>query len=135
MALGSTFVCTHCKLSIMAWDEGNPYFLSDAGKKQFFYHPSGEYQLQEYIQQSEGRNLEGIELEKFLKKRTGNMSNMICLDCGREFRRDLNRQKALCPSRKCKSKNISHIWELNGKQCPRCKQGVFKEDESQQIIS
>lgn len=135
MAERLTFVCTHCKFTIKAWDDGNPYFLSDAGKPQFFYHPCGKYLLQEYIQQSFGKDLKGTELDAFLENRTGNMSNMICLDCGREFKIDLKRRKAVCNSRKCKSKNISHTWELNGKQCPTCKLGVFKEDETQQVIS
>jgi hypothetical protein len=126
MAACYTFVCSYCRYSIEAWDDGNPYFLSDKGRRQYFYHPGGEEQLKEYVSQSDGKDLTGDELNKFLEKRTGNMSEMLCLDCGRKFRRDLERQKAVCPSRTCKSANIIDTWELEDKQCPKCKQGQFK---------
>ena len=126
MAACFTFVCSHCGYSIEAWDDGNPYFLSDKGRHQYFYHPGGEEQLMEYVSQSEGKDLTGAALQKFLENRTGNMTDMICLDCGRKFRRDLDKQKALCPSRRCKSANISDTCELEGKPCPTCKQGRFK---------
>ena len=125
MALGMRYVCSGCGFAIDTWDDGNPYFLSDKGRRQYFYHPSGHEQLQEYIRQSEGRYLTGDALDAFLAKRTGNMSDMLCLDCGRKFRRDLEKQKAVCPSRECRSRNISHTWELQDKQCPQCKKGVF----------
>ena len=70
-----------------------------------------------------------------LNERTGNMVDMLCLDCGREFRRDMERQKAVCPSRKCKSAHITPTWELDGRECPKCRRGVFKEDESVRAIS
>ena len=60
-----------------------------------------------------------------LSERIGNMSEMVCLECGREFKRDLDRQKAVCPSRNCKSKNITYVYELEGRSCPKCKQGIF----------
>jgi len=135
MASGIGYICKHCKFSIIAWDDGNPYFLSDKGKPQFFYHPSGESQLQEYIQQSSGKDLKGAELDAFLENRTGNMSNMLCLDCGRELRIDLGRKKAICNSIKCRSSNVASFMELNGKTCPKCKKGVFRKDKNQQMIS
>ena len=67
--------------------------------------------------------------------RTGNMSDMLCLDCGREFRRDLEREKAVCPSRKCRSTHIVDVCELNGKPCPKCRQGVFKIDPDNWAVS
>lgn len=135
MAEGFTYVCTHCKFSLVAWDDGNPYFLSDNGKPQFFYHPSGESQLQEYIEQSEGRYLTGSDLEGFLADRTGNMSDMLCLDCGMEFRVDLDRKEAICNSKTCESANVVSFMKLEGKQCPKCKEGVFREDETCRAIS
>ena len=135
MAEGFTYVCTHCKHSIDAWDDGNSYFMSDSGKPQFFYHPSGEYQLQEYIQQSSGKDLKGAELDSFLESRTGNMSDMLCLDCGRKFKIDLERKKVICNSRKCKSANVVSFTELEEKQCPKCKKGVFRRDKNSHMIS
>lgn len=85
-----------------------------------------EERLEEYIQQSEGRYLTGKEREDFLAGRRGNMSDLLCLDCGNGFKRDLEKQRAVCPKRNCKSKNVISLGELEGKLCPRCKTGAFE---------
>ena len=126
MAEGKQFVCSHCRYAIEARDEGNPYFLSDNGRPQLFYHPVGGQLLEDYIQNSEGRFLTGKERKDFLIKRTGNMTNILCLDCGSKFKRDLEEQDAVCPRRKCKSKKVVATWKLEGKTCPSCKTGRFK---------
>jgi len=79
MAQQFIYTCSECGYSISAWGDGNPYFISDEGKRLFFYHPS-ESLLKEYIAKSEGRDLTGDALNEFLRNRTGNMSDMICLD-------------------------------------------------------
>lgn len=112
---------------IESWSDGNPYFMSDDGKPQFFHHPQ-EYLLDEYVTQSEGRTLSGKEREKFIASRVGNMSDMLCLDCGAKFQLDLERKEAVCPRKKCHSKNISDTWKLAGKKCPSCKVGRFKSE-------
>jgi len=59
-------------------------------------------------------------------QRTGNMADLLCLDCGSKFKRDLKNQEAVCPRHKCKSKNVVDIGALEGKICPSCKTGRFK---------
>jgi hypothetical protein len=126
MAAGIRFICSQCRFTVEAWDEGNPYFLSDKGKPQFFYHPARERKLEEYIQQSAGRYLTGKEREDFIASRTGNMSDLLCLDCGNTFRLDLEKRKRICPRRNCKSKNVVDPSMMGGKICPRCKMGTFE---------
>jgi ribosomal protein S27AE len=63
------------------------------------------------------------------------MSDMLCLECGREFRKDVEREKAVCPARKCKSANIVDVCEKKRKTCPKCRQGVFKVDPDKWIVS
>lgn len=70
-----------------------------------------------------------------LSERTGNMSDVLCLDCGRKFKRDLEKQKAVCPVRTCKSAKIVDVCDLNGKTCPKCKQGIFQEDPERRAMS
>ena len=59
MAQGVTFSCNHCGHSIEAWDDGNPYYLDERGKKRYAYHPSSERD-----------------------QCVGNDSPHICLSCG-----------------------------------------------------
>jgi predicted lipoprotein with Yx(FWY)xxD motif len=42
MAMGVCFVCSNCAHSVEAWDDGNPYYLDDGGKKVYAYHPDHE---------------------------------------------------------------------------------------------
>ncbi|MCX7008730.1 MAG: hypothetical protein NTY53_16025 [Kiritimatiellaeota bacterium] len=126
MAEIKRFICSHCRYLLEASDEGHPYFLSDEGKPQFFSQSSREKQLEEFLQQSAGRPLTGTAREDFLAQRTGKMSDLLCLDCGSKFKRDLGRQEAICPGRKCHSKNVAAVWQLEGKTCPSCTAGRFK---------
>jgi hypothetical protein len=188
MASCSASICSHCGYTIEAWDDGNPYFLSYRGKKQFFYHPSGERLLESYKMQymhdalhAIATKLQDEQLAERLKfefetlgnhqtttiqdlsylikafrkkvaslpaslkiampnydkmgKRVGNMSDVLCLDCGRKFKRDLERDKAVCSSRKCRSTKIVDLCELDGKPCPKCRQGVFKADPEPRAVS
>lgn len=45
MAQGRIYICENCGKSVEAWDEGNPYFLDQRGKKQYRYHPDRERDL------------------------------------------------------------------------------------------
>ena len=42
MAQGFCFVCDKCDHAIVAWDDGNPYYIDDDGKKKYAYHPNHE---------------------------------------------------------------------------------------------
>ena len=126
MAEVKKFVCSHCRYLLEVSDQGHPYFLSDAGKPQFFSQPAREGQLEEFLQQSAGKVLTGPARTAFLAERMGKLSEMLCIACGGKFKRDLDRQEATCPGRKCHSPNVSAVWQLEGKTCPSCKTGHFK---------
>lgn len=111
MALGTLFVCTHCQNSILSWSDGNPYYIDEQGKKQYAYHPDHER----------------------LARCIGNDSECLCLSCGKKFRSDSRRPKAACP--KCKSKDFCGVTAIEGKTCPECKSGTFREDPSFEAIS
>jgi hypothetical protein len=42
MAEGRRFVCDECGDSVEAWSDGNPYFVTEDGRKQYAYHPDHE---------------------------------------------------------------------------------------------
>ncbi len=42
MAQRFRFVCGKCDHTIEAWDDGNPYYIDDDGKKKYVYHPNHE---------------------------------------------------------------------------------------------
>ena len=65
VAQGFRFVCGGCAHTIEAWDEGNPYYIDDDGKKQYAYHPSDKRDLC-----------------------IGNDSPHLCLSYGHEFMPD-----------------------------------------------
>lgn len=100
MATG--FKCDKCEHVISAWDEGNPYYFDEEGKKQYAYHPSSD------------RN-----------KCIGNDPDYVCLDCAKEFILDRKVPSKECPE--CASLNICKPSELEGKKCPSCKEGTLKD--------
>ena len=126
MAEVKKFVCSHCRYLLEASDRGHPYFLSDGGKPQFFTEAPREEQVAAFLQHSAGKELKDQERAAFLAQRTGTMSDMLCVDCGGKFKRDVDRQELVCPGRKCHSNNVFAIWHLEGKTCPSCKTGHFK---------
>jgi hypothetical protein len=126
MAAVKKFVCSHCRYLLEASDEGHAYFLSDEGKPQFFSSSARAEELETFLQHSAGKDLKDQERTAFLAQRTGTMRDMLCIDCGGKFRRDVDRQEIVCPGRKCHSKNVYAVWYLEGQTCPSCKTGHFK---------
>lgn len=51
-------------------------------------------------------------------------SKYICLSCLHVFSLDSESPK-LCS--KCKSSNISSVFEMVGQECPRCNSGIIEE--------
>jgi DNA-directed RNA polymerase subunit RPC12/RpoP len=100
MAMAVKYACTNCHHTIEAWDEGNPYYIDGAGKKQYAYHPAPE----------RGRCL-------------GNDSPHLCLACGKGFVVDSRSPITGCP--KCRAADIANTYELAGRRCPFCKKGMF----------
>ncbi len=110
MAQARLFVCGNCEHAIQAWDEGNPYWIDEAGAKQYAYHPDPERM-----------------------NCTGNDSPHLCLGCGHEFKSDSEAPSTACPS--CGAENIVDTWNLEGHPCPFCKKGSFHVDPRYRCIS
>lgn len=104
MAEGVSFVCGKCSHSIEAWSDGNPYYIDEAGKKQYAYHPDHQ-------------NLERC---------VGNDDPHLCLACGKGFKEDSRAPRGRCP--RCRSTEIAPTTELDGKLCPFCGEGRFRSD-------
>lgn len=105
------YVCQSCGKSIDAWSDGNPYYIDERGKKEYAYHPDHEG----------------------LARCIGNDSEHICMACGKEFRVDSRAPKTCCP--KCKSAETIDTFQLEGRQCPVCKNGRFAADQGFRCIS
>ncbi len=111
MAEGRTFICGHCRKSVQAWSDGNPYFIDEDGQKHHAYHPDHEN----------------------LKKCIGNDLPHICLDCGHEFKSDSNSPATQC--QQCTGHKLIPTFNLDGQTCPWCKQGVLEIDPTMWVIS
>jgi DNA-directed RNA polymerase subunit RPC12/RpoP len=111
MAMGTKYVCGSCKRAIMAWDDGNPYYIDEAGAKRYAYHPDHEN----------------------LDRCIGNDSPHLCLACGEEFMVDSRSSLEECP--KCRAADIVDTFDLKGRRCPYCKAGVFGADSGSMCIS
>ncbi len=99
------FVCSGCGHSIEAWSDGNPFYIDEAGKKKYAYHPHHD------------------ELEKCV----ANDEPHLCLKCGRESKIDSRLDSKVCP--KCGSENVVDTFHLEGAKCPKCKAGHFASDK------
>lgn len=111
MAAAFAFVCGNCRHEIEAWDDGNPYYIDELGRKKYAYHPNHE------------------ELARCI----GNDSPHLCLSCGKQFNVDSRAPRDSCP--KCRGTPITPTWELEGKPCPFCKAGTFAMDPHMRAIS
>lgn len=104
MAMARKFVCDNCAHEIEAWDDGNPYYIDEAGAKQYAYHPDHQR----------------------LARCVGNDRDHLCLDCGALFRIDSLAPVDSCPT--CSSLNFGATVDLDQKRCPYCKEGYFRFD-------
>ena len=111
MAEAIQYVCDKCGHSVVAWSDGNPYYIDEQGKKQYAYHPDHER----------------------LARCVGNDSDHLCLSCGAEFRVDSREPISACP--KCGSDDFECTFKLDGKRCPSCKDGAFRIDPDYHCIS
>lgn len=111
MAEARRFVCGSCGRAIEAWSDGNPYYIDEAGCKQYAYHPDHER----------------------LARCIGNDSPHVCLACGEEFKVDSRAPTTECP--KCRAADIADSYELGGRRCPYCQTGVFAADSDFLCIS
>ena len=111
MAEAVRYVCTGCRKAIVAWSDGNPYYIDEAGGKQYAYHPDHER----------------------LALCIGNDSPHLCLACGKKFMVDSRAPVTECP--KCGAGEIADTYQLGGQRCPYCKAGFFVADQDYHCIS
>jgi DNA-directed RNA polymerase subunit RPC12/RpoP len=111
MAQANRYICGSCGKAIVVWSDGNPYYIDNAGKKQYAYHPDHE------------------KLDMCI----GNDGEHMCLKCGAEFMVDSRTPIKACP--KCAAREIADTGDLEGKRCPSCKSGVFECDTDYFCIS
>ena len=105
------YVCGECGHAIAAWSDGNPYFLDEAGAKQYAYHPDHE------------------KLEQCISNDTPH----LCLTCGHEFMVDSRAPVSTCP--RCEAPEFVDTFKMGGQRCPYCKKGVFTADPGFHCIS
>lgn len=111
MAEAVRSVCGGCGHAIEAWSDGNPYYIDEAGAKQYAYHPDHER----------------------LARCIGNDSPYLCLSCGHEFMVDSLAPVTACP--KCRAREFADTYHLARKPCPYCKSGEFAADEDFHCVS
>ncbi|MFO0820862.1 MAG: hypothetical protein U1A77_23140 [Pirellulales bacterium] len=105
------FVCSECEISITAWSDGNPFYIDEAGKKKYAYHPNHD------------------ELAKCI----ANDVPHYCLKCGAESKIDSRVADKKC--RKCRSKKVVSTSSLEGVKCAKCKNGHFVIDKGFYCVS
>ena len=110
MSMGCKFVCDRCRHEVEAWDDGNPYYFDEAGRKHYAYHPDPK------------RN-----------RCVGNDSPHLCLACGDRFMIDSRAPVASCPA--CGSGSHVGVFHLEGRRCPYCEGGMFRKDPEWRAIS
>lgn len=111
MASAQRFTCDTCGREVIAWSDGIPYFINEAGEKEYAYHPDHEG----------------------LSKCIGNDMPHLCLGCGHEFNVDSEKPRKDCPE--CGHKKIRKTYALAGWSCPFCKRGKFNTDPDYFAIS
>jgi DNA-directed RNA polymerase subunit RPC12/RpoP len=105
------FVCAGCGHSILAWSDGNPFYVDAGGKKIYAYHPNHD------------------ELEKCI----ANDVPHLCLECGAESKIDSRIDPQVCSD--CGSGSIVDLYTLDGVNCTKCKSGSFGRDMDFDCIS
>lgn len=111
MAEAVLYICSGCAHAIEACDDGNPYYINKKGVKQYAYHPD----------------------HKRLAKCIGNDSPYLCLQCATTFTVDSRAPVTICP--KCGAAEIKDTYQLEGVQCPYCREGIFVADQGFHCIS
>lgn len=110
MAEARRFACSSCRHSVTAWSDGNPYVL-DGGVKRYVYHPDHEA----------------------LARAVGNDSPAMCARCGRQTVQDSAAPPHPCT--RCRSLEFVDLFDLDGRPCPRCRVGTYRQDPAFFLIS
>lgn len=104
MAQELRFICNNCDYTASAWSDGNPYYIDEKGEKQYAYHPRHD----------------------LLARCIGNDTPHTCLECGSQFNIDSRQPISACP--KCGSNELVGTFDLEGKQCPKCKADALRSE-------
>lgn len=111
MAQAFRWVCAGCGRAVVAWSDGNPYYLDEAGGKQYAYHPNHER----------------------LARCIGNDEPHLCLGCGNEWMVDSRRPVTTSPA--CGADASGVLTALVGQPCPYCRAGRFAADSDFRCVS
>ncbi|MHA1744801.1 MAG: hypothetical protein ACTSWW_02310 [Promethearchaeota archaeon] len=105
------------------WAGGTCYVTDEKGKRIICPHPGEIFTITRVLKY----RLEDLptdpDFQALLKERVGNLADCVCLDCINSFAIDLKRDPKNCS--KCKSTNIIPVKDLNGKECPKCHNGII----------
>ena len=123
MAALTEFTCSHCTFKVEAWDDGNRYLTDSEGKRRFFYHPGDLAEMRAFAEKQTQSLLTEEEYTAFLKKHLGNEGAYLCMNCGRQTRRDPKRDSMLCS--RCAKPKLRVTRNLEGRTCPKCGKGTF----------
>ena len=110
MAMATHYCCSSCSFTIVAWSDGNPYYVDERGEKSYAYHPDVKHDLC-----------------------IGNDVPNICLTCAGQVKVDSRFPSRTCPQ--CAKPTLVELTELDGTQCPKCKSGIFVTDAHSRFIS
>jgi DNA-directed RNA polymerase subunit RPC12/RpoP len=110
MAVGSRFVCSNCDAEVIAWSDGNPYFIDEHSLKQYAYHPDPN-----------AERCVGVDFPH------------LCLGCGAKIQVDSNLPTNTCPD--CGGRMLIAATQLEGKSCPECHAGKYIVDSQYRAIS
>jgi len=119
------YVCGHCQFRVESRDYGNLYLMDAAGKRHYYCLPNGPGEEMRLYQRLTGAGEDYAGLEAYYQSHGGNEGDYLCMSCGRQTRRDPARDALRCTG--CKRMTLLHSAELEGKPCPKCRQGVFTE--------
>lgn len=124
MAICTVFTCTHCGFQIESWSDGLPYLRGTDGTRHYYCHP-GEQGVWRERFEAEHRRPAGTpeELLAFVEATMGCELSYLCRHCGRQTRRDPERDSLRCTG--CGRKDLHPLHELEGQTCPKCGQGTF----------
>ena len=110
MSIATQFLCSSCSFEVVAWSDGNPYYIDEDYEKKYAHHP-----------------------DERLRLCVGNDVPNICLACAAQVEIDSRFPHRMCPQ--CAQQNLVEITELDGRQCPRCNSGMFVQNPRFQLIS
>lgn len=133
MAACTRFICSHCLFFVDSWDDGNPYLTDSEGTRHFFYHPGAHTETRAFAEEQMQRPMTEEEFTAFCKQHSGNEGDYLCMECGRQTRRDPRHDSMRCTG--CNKQKLRGTHRLKGRPCPKCRQGIFQIDDSVIIMS